>query len=111
MKSCLTNFLSLCFLIAVVAFVIGSCSQFSNEPLIVSRAEMGDDWPFTVESGELRCDIHNFDAVTFHTNGKVYAVNGMAKTHIPNALDIEPIWASGKFIGHVIDLGLELCGS
>ena len=88
MKSCLKNFLALCFLIAVVVFVIGSCSQFSNEPLIVSRTEMGDKWPFTVDSGEIRCDR---DRVTFHTDGKTYALNGTAMTFSPNAKDISEI--------------------
>ena len=85
MKTCLTNFLALCFLIVVVVFIIRSCSQNSSEPLIISRAEMGDDWPFTVENGELRCDR---DRVTFHTDGKMYALNGAAKTFSSNAKDI-----------------------
>ena len=85
MKTCLTNFLALCFLIVVVVIVIGSCSQNSSEPLIVSREDMGDEWPFTVESGELRCDR---DRVTFHAEGNVYALNGVAKTFVTDAKDI-----------------------
>ena len=85
MKNCLTNLMAIGFIIVVVIVIIGVYSQNSSEPLIISRAEMGDKWPFTVESGELRCDR---DRVTFHTEGKVYALTGLAKAHSPNAQDI-----------------------
>ena len=85
MARCLTNLIAIGFLITVVIVVIGISSQDSSEPLIVSRADIGDKWPFTVESGEIRCDR---DRVTFHTEGKVYALNGTAMTFSPNAKDI-----------------------
>jgi hypothetical protein len=80
----------------------------------VSKADMGSDWPLTVDSGTLHCDAL---AVTFEApDGTEYALNGVARdqTDLP---DIEPIWApdpeSGgglkKSIGPLIDRGLELC--
>lgn len=78
----------------------------------VSRADFGDKWPLTVESGELQC-IKSF-GVVFHTGGTTYAVNG-------SAIDlgykrIDPIWApdpefpgAKKSMAPLIDAGRELC--
>ena len=85
MKSCLKNLVAICFIIVVAIVIIGIASEDSSEPLIVTRTDMGDKWPFTVESGELRCDR---DRVTFHSEDKVYALNGTAKTFVPDAEDI-----------------------
>ena len=52
---------------------------------MISHAEMGDKWPFTVETGELRCDR---DRVTFITGGVTYALNGTARTQVSNTKDI-----------------------
>jgi Protein of unknown function (DUF2511) len=65
----------------------------------VSRADFGDDWPLTVESGLLCC--------------RAGAVNGQAMGNKEN-LDVGPIWASGenapkKNIGPLIQAGLALC--
>lgn len=81
----------------------------------VSRATLGDEWPLTVEAGELRCDgSGGVGAVTFTAAGKTYAVNGIAKQRGIQAID--PIWAPNpsipgtkKSIGPLIDRGLELC--
>jgi hypothetical protein len=42
----------------------------------VTRAEFGDAWPLTIESGTLRCQ--GSDAVTFETGGRTYDVSGAA---------------------------------
>lgn len=84
-----------------------------EEPGHVSRAEMGDDWPLTVEAGTLRCDA---DAVTFVTeDGREYAVNGTAIGRHDHP-EIDPIWANDpdpylpkKNIGPLIEEGLKLC--
>ena len=76
----------------------------------VSRADFGEEWPLTVESGLLRCQA---GAVTFETGGSVYAVNGLAMNNQQN-LDIGPIWASGvntpkKSMSPLVDAGTALC--
>ena len=91
-------------------------------------------WPFTVSSGRLECVD---DAVIFHSEGKVYAVNGVAKqkgyaaiegigkedpSFFEMAKEIaksenksvkEVIQAMGSptriSIGPILDRGLELC--
>ena len=81
----------------------------------VTRADMGTQWPLTVEEGTLACDGKNgIGAVTFKApDGKVYAVNGSAKTQ--GSADIEPIWATGEGaipkqdISPLIEKGLALC--
>ena len=82
----------------------------------VSRADLGEEWPLTVEHGTLRCSGQR---VTFEApDGSVYAVNGSAA---PVARDIAPIWAPSRdpvlrraggrvSIGPLIGLGLQLCG-
>ncbi len=79
----------------------------------VSRAEFGDDWPLTVEAGELLCIDQ---AVVLDTGGITYAVNGTAKDRADESgwQDIEAIWADGdaglkKDIGPLIERGLALC--
>ncbi len=42
----------------------------------ISRAELGEDWPLTVDDGVLKCD--DASRVTFTTGGVIYAVNGTA---------------------------------
>jgi hypothetical protein len=82
----------------------------------ISRADFGNDWPFTVEEGTLGCDdSQGGPAVTFEAAGTVYGVNGFAKTY--GYKDIEPIWRDSSDplagpkvnIGPIIDRGLELC--
>ena len=55
----------------------------------ITRADFGDEWPFTVDSGQLRCAA---SAVTFTTDdGRTYGVNGMAlQRGFP---EIHPIWS------------------
>lgn len=57
---------------------------------VISHADFGDEWPFVVESGTLRC--HAPSAVTFTSGDVTYAVNGMAST-LEAGVPIEPIWA------------------
>lgn len=52
------------------------CGAAANErPL--SRADIGADWPFTVDAGVLACEPGNH--VVFKANGTTYAINGSAK--------------------------------
>lgn len=92
----------------------------------IKAEEYGEEWPFTVDEGILKCDG---EAVTFVTDGKIYPINGLAgnKTH----LQLEDIWRvdekaiesykemgiSEKDLGYtprisisgMINEGLELC--
>ena len=77
----------------------------------VSRQQLGDEWPFTVDDGIIQAEAGV--SVTFKARGDVYAVNGLAKGQ--GFKDIEPIWADDpetglkKNIGPIIDRGLALC--
>lgn len=90
-------------------------------PSRVSRSDFGDDWPFTVETGLLRCEeIPDTDvaAVIFGTDEAIYALNGtaLARAEQRGWEPLDAIWADSsaipgtkKNIGPVIDLGLSLC--
>ncbi|MER5352763.1 DUF2511 domain-containing protein [Kitasatospora sp. NPDC002551] len=77
----------------------------------VSRASL-TPWPFTVESGLLRC--RPGQQVTFEAGGVEYGVNGLAQGKYPKVL---PIWADDPSLGHglkvdistVIEAGRALC--
>lgn len=102
-----------------IVFALAGCSSESsseNASAQVSRSEMGDEWPLTVDAGELRCQgSGGVGAVTFTTaDGKTYAVNGIAKQNGVPAID--PIWAKDpsipgtkKNIGPLLDRGRALC--
>lgn len=91
--------------------------------MAVRREDLGDEWPLTVARGTLRCTgSARLGAVTFEApNGRVYAVNGTARSR-PGTREIDPIWAPSRdpilrdmggrvSIGTLIALGLALCGS
>ncbi|MFD0405003.1 DUF2511 domain-containing protein [Kitasatospora sp. NPDC127116] len=69
-------------------------------------------WPFTVESGTLRC--RSGQAVTFEAGGREYGVNGTAQARYPKLL---PIWADDPVLGNglkvdissMLNAGLALC--
>lgn len=88
--------------------------------LFIRREDFGNDWPFTVSEGVLRCQmmLHpaGFDTgVTFTTRGKTYAVNGVAKG-TERFHSLEEIWRTYPGGGYVneerlIQVGLSLCGN
>lgn len=45
--------------------------------VMIDKAEYGDDWPYTVESGRLYCDPPGSNVV-MESGGTVYALNGRA---------------------------------
>jgi hypothetical protein len=55
----------------------------------VSRDEFGERWPFVVSEGVLECEKGS-RAVTFAAMGKVFALNGTARTR--GYEDVLPIW-------------------
>lgn len=82
----------------------------------ISRADLGAEWPLTVESGTLGCDGQDgVGSATFTTGGEKYALNGTAKGR-KDGVAIDPIWAADpsipgakKNIGVLIDRALQLC--
>jgi Protein of unknown function (DUF2511) len=93
----------------------GSAPRATPEPGAISRQELGEAWPLTVDDGILEC--HGAGEVTFSTNGHIYAVNGLARGN-SRYEKIDAIWASSplpglpqakKSIGPLIDRGLNLC--
>jgi hypothetical protein len=103
------------FVVLAVCLCVG-CGGSGDEPGAVSKAELGEEWPFTVSEGVIHCEgSGGVGAVTFEANGTTYAVNGFAKDQDVGA-DIEEIWADDptapglkKNIGPIIDRGLALC--
>ena len=83
----------------------------------ITRADLGDRWPLTVESGVLRCKgSGGVGEVTFASGGTVYAVNGNAKATGRYA-DISAIWSDDPLqpgikadMAALADAGLRLCG-
>lgn len=69
--------------VSLVLFLSG-CSKPSLE---LTKEQYGDKWPLTVSSGHVECKNN---AVIFHSNGKTYAVNGVAKTQ--GYSEINAIW-------------------
>lgn len=82
----------------------------------ISRATMGEAWPFTVESGRLACKSlgGSVGAVTFTTGNTTYALNGIARTsgQYADGFEIQRFDSSGVASGDlnaVIARGLDLC--
>ncbi|MBD2019212.1 hypothetical protein H6F43_03310 [Leptolyngbya sp. FACHB-36] len=92
---------------------LAACSSTAKTREI-SAASMGADYPFTVPSGELRCEKRGSggELVIFRSGGKDYGVNGTAQSSGYPAID--PIWKSAVpgpkvQVGTVIKLGRDLC--
>ena len=92
----------------------GQGSAATTGSQTVSRADFGEEWPLTVDSGVLSCE--GAGSVYFTADdGRRYAVNGTAMT-AGDAQRIDAIWADDptglspkKNIGPLIDDGLKLC--
>lgn len=59
----------------------------SKPGLELTEQQYGTKWPLTVSSGRVECKNN---AVIFHTSGKEYGVNGMAKGRGYTPIDL--IW-------------------
>ena len=83
-------------------------------PAYVSRTELGQDWPLTVEEGTVRCiDIEGFHGVLFGVDGRWYALNGIARfttasAKIDELVAHNPSGAT-KDLSPLIERGLALC--
>lgn len=91
----------------------GDSGTNSSSGRSISRADFGDEWPFSVSSGRLEC--RNGGEVVFTSGGVSYGINGTARGTGSYA-EIDPIWLPdpeiegyNKSVGPVLDAGLELC--
>jgi len=103
---------SLILSLAVTLMACGQPSSPSPAGIQVTRAQYGDRWPFTIESGYLDCIPPG--AVVFRSQSGAYAVNGLAESR--GFADVDPIWRDDPVnpglkinIGPMIDLGLQQC--
>lgn len=58
----------------------------------VTRAEYGDEWPFTVDEGVIEA-VPDSPALVFHAGGKTYGLNGAARGKRGQYADIGEVWA------------------
>lgn len=95
--------------------------DLQDDPGLLTRDDLGDEWPLTVEYAVLACEpmtagsMNLQNATLTAPDGTVYALNGTAKTHT-DAADIGPIWANDPDleglkidISPLIDQALTLC--
>ena len=82
--------------------------------LVVTRDQLGDDWPLTVASGVIGCDRDN-RLVTINVEGTTYSLNGTAMAPGPYGA-LETIWAKdptdntkNKDLGPLIRLAGNRC--
>lgn len=93
----------------------------ADDPGLVTRDDLGDEWPLTVDYAVLACEPITAGGMALQVatlaapDGTVYALNGTAKDHT-EAADIEPIWADNPDveglkvdISPLIDKALTLC--
>lgn len=110
------------FIIALVScFVLAACGSDSTteptqNPGSVHQDDYGDAWPFTVESGVIRCLTG--ERVVFESGGVTYAINGLARGAMEQQgwSDVGEIWrdnpegpAPKVSLDGMISLGLGLC--
>lgn len=71
------------------------CGDGSDDGSIeIAKPQYGAEWPFTVESGRLRCDPGSH--VVFVADGTAYAINGSAKGAAARNgyANVDAIWAT-----------------
>jgi hypothetical protein len=109
--------------IAIGGFMLWSTGQRRASPASVpasegtnrtiTRAELGDKWPFTVDKGSVMCLEGRY--VVFIADGKTYALNGTAVSS-GRFQDIAPIRRPDPLDSRypvstqpILDVGLPLC--
>ena len=116
------------FLLPLLLMISG-CEPNNGGTTTILRADMGEDWPLTVERGYLHCDCVKRElpffqcaknALTFHDPAEraTYSVNDVHVPRVVRARDIAPIRRADPKnpsvkvdLGPLIDRGLELCPS
>ncbi|MEM7586214.1 MAG: DUF2511 domain-containing protein [Acidobacteriota bacterium] len=102
---------SVLYLSFILVGALASCGERrtaapANQPEaspgeLVTAAEFGAEWPFSVERGHVDCVP--YQAAVFRTGGSVYALNGLARSRYPA---IDPIWKANPDIpGTKISIG------
>lgn len=85
-------------------------ADIQNAPGLVTRTDLGDTWPLTVDYAVLHCQPKQAGGINLQLatltapDGTEYALNGHAKSHT-TAQDIEPIWAPDPSTGAKVDIG------
>lgn len=101
----------------VIASLLSSTAMAAG-PQLISAADYGDAWPFTVEEMHLSCLPGSAVVVADVESGVMYPLNGMAKNKA-RALALEPldkVWRADPAnpgakvsLGPLIEQGLQLC--
>ena len=109
---------TVCFSSALIILLLLGCdiSPLSrpNEirpGLTITRAELGDDWPLTIDQGVIRCiGSGGIGEVYFVTPElTIYAINDKAIAK-GNQADIRSApFYTGRSLSPIIDRGLDLC--
>lgn len=103
--------------VAASVFLI-SCGASSQTT--ITRSQLGDQWPLTVEEVTPYCYdslySSNHVALVVEANGWKYTLNGTAKTQFPELRGIDEIWADSgdelapkKNIGPLMDAVRASC--
>ena len=80
----------------------------SREGIEISQAEYGDQWPFAIQQGRLRCE--GAGAVILTSRGKDYGVNGIAGRRYASIKPVRKSTGDPSIdIGPIISRGLTLC--
>lgn len=97
----------------------GHHSSAAKVPNSISRADMGVQWPLTVNEGRLTCigSGHAGAVVFVAPDGTNYALNGTASSQLAHVTNIQKITADDprlgpdvkKDVGPLIHRGLRLC--
>lgn len=108
------------FVILMCLFLLLTSPAFASSARqkVIRQSDYGDKWAFTVSNGILSCvnPGDKYPAITFTTDNKTYAINGIAKgLGYP---DIDPIWKDNPNtsglkvnISPFIQRGLSLCSN
>ncbi|MDJ0363587.1 DUF2511 domain-containing protein [Hymenobacter sp. H14-R3] len=86
----------------------------SGKSVEITRAELGEDWPFAVEKVTVHCTGHGMYRLVTDSDGHTYGLNGTSKSArksdgSPKWEDIEKIWVPGKDIGQVLEIAAKNC--
>lgn len=69
--------------------------------------DLGENWPFTVNTGELKCVLDDGDQVAlFVHNGTEYAINGFAQDR--DYADVQPILKDNPTFGVKVNVPLTV---
>lgn len=105
------------FSAVLLTAILSSCGGDASNEARMTRADLGADWPLTVDEGVVSCEgiSEGLGEIYFTAEGTKYAVNGLAQG-ASEGPDIDVIWADNPEmeglkinIGPIIDRGLELC--